>query len=104
MDSEARFEIKLHKEPADIDDAVYHNVNFIQTRRRSAAETHGEKRFKRYARRTSLEYDSPSEGEMGYETDEEDHRAVRVPSKKDKPLTRKTNKTSRQIEQANTPA
>ena len=58
MDSEARFEIKLHKEPDDIDEAVYHNVNFTQTRRRSAAETHGKKRFKRYARRTSLEYDS----------------------------------------------
>ena len=28
-DSEARFEIEYHKEPVDIDEAVYHAVNFI---------------------------------------------------------------------------
>lgn len=31
-DNEARFEIEFHKEPDDIDEAVYHAVNFIHTR------------------------------------------------------------------------
>ena len=31
-DNEARFEIEYHKEPDDIDEAVYHAVNFIHTR------------------------------------------------------------------------
>ena len=101
-DNEARFEIEFHKEPDDIDEAVYHAVNFIQTRRRSSAETQGEKRFKRYVRRTSPEYDSQSEGETVYETDEEDNRALRVPAKIEKPLARKTNKTGQPKGQANT--
>ena len=53
-------------------------------------------------RRTSLEYDSPSEGEAPYETDEEEDRARRIPAKTDKPQARKTNKTDQQIQQANT--
>ena len=62
-DNEARFEIELHKEPDDIDEAVYHAVNFVQTRRRSSTDTHDGKRFKRYVRRTNPEYDCSSEGE-----------------------------------------
>jgi hypothetical protein len=31
-DDEIRFEIEFHKEPETIDEAVYHVVNFIQTR------------------------------------------------------------------------
>ena len=31
-DHDARFEVEYHKEPTDIDTAVYHVVNFIQTR------------------------------------------------------------------------
>ena len=49
-DSEARLEIEYHKEPIDIDQAVYHAVNFIQTRRRSSYEESGDRRPKRYAR------------------------------------------------------
>ena len=92
-DNETRFEIEFHKEPDDIDEAVYHAVNFIQTGRRSSVESQGEKRFKRYVRRTSPEYDSQSEGETVYETDEEDNRALRVPAKINKPLARTTNET-----------
>ena len=40
-DTEARFEIEYHKEPIDKDQAVYHAVNFIQTRRRSSYEVSG---------------------------------------------------------------
>ena len=101
-DNEARFEIEFHKEPDDIDKAVYHAVNFAQTRWRSSSETNDGKRFKRYTRRTSLEYDSPSEGEALCETDEEEDRARRIPVKTDKPQARKTNKTDQQIQQANT--
>ena len=39
-DNEARFEIEFHKEPDDIDEAVYHAVNFVQTRRRRSTNTH----------------------------------------------------------------
>ena len=35
-DNEARFGIEYHKEPDDIDVAVYHAMNFIHTRRRSS--------------------------------------------------------------------
>ena len=34
--SEARFEIEFHKEPINIDEAVRHAVNFVQTKRRNA--------------------------------------------------------------------
>ena len=43
-DNEARFEIEYHKEPDDIDQAVYHAVNFIHTRRRNSQEPN-ERRF-----------------------------------------------------------
>ena len=34
-DSDARFEIEYNKEPEDIDEAMYHAVNFVQTKHRS---------------------------------------------------------------------
>ena len=101
-DNEARFEIEYHKEPDDIDQAVYHAVNFIQTRRRGS-NGHSEKGYKRYARRTSQEYDSSSETEEVGET-EDDHRALRVPFKYDKPQSNKTNTTSQQREQVSSGA
>ena len=42
-DNDTRFEIEYNKEPEDIDEAVYHAVNFIQTRRRSNPDTYMEK-------------------------------------------------------------
>ena len=88
-DNEARFEIEFHKEPNDIDEAVYHAVNFIHTRRRNSHETNNEKRFKRYARRTSEEFDCISDSEEIDET-EESHRALRVPTKTEKTQSKKT--------------
>ena len=88
-DHDARFEIDYNKEPADIDEAVYHAVNFIQTRRRSSYSDVSEKKFKKYARRASEE--TPYETEEEYlpeENEEEDH-AFRVPIKSEKSSTKK---------------
>ena len=54
-DNNVRFEIEYNKEPDDIDEAVYHAVNFIQTRRRSNPDTFIEKKFKKFARRATEE-------------------------------------------------
>ena len=56
-DEEARFEIEFHKEPETIDEAVFHAVNFIQTRGMQS-----DKRDRRAVRRASEEA-SGSEGE-----------------------------------------
>ena len=52
-DSEARIEIEYHKEPDDIDLAMYHAVNFIQTRRRSSRVAFGDKKFQKYEKNKS---------------------------------------------------
>ena len=83
-DSEARFEIEYHKEPIDIDQAVHHAVNFIQTIRRSSYEVSGDRRPKRYARRTSVEYDCMSEEETFVEEEQEEQHAYRGESDKEK--------------------
>ena len=103
-DNEARFEIEFHKEPDDIDEAVYHAVNFVQTRRRSSTDTHDGKRLKRYVRRTNPEYDCSSEGEAPYESDEDEEKACRIPAKTDKPQARKTNKPDQPMQKGNTAA
>ena len=82
-DSDARFEIEYHKEPVDIDQAVYHAVNFIQTRRRSAYEVSGDRRPKRYARRKSFEYDDMSEEDTFNEEEQEEEHEYRVPTKQE---------------------
>lgn len=103
-DNKAGFEIVFPKMSDDKDEAVYHAVNFIQTIRRGSAETHCEKKFKWYARRTSLEYDSQCGGKgvggTTYETDEEENRALKILAETDKPLARKTKITGQQTEQA----
>ena len=102
-DNEARFEIEYHKEPDDIDQAVYHAVNFIHTRRRNSQEPH-ERRFKKYARRTNVELDNPSDEDEDYESDQEGNRAYRVPVKTDKNNPKKTSRDSQQREQGKTDA
>ena len=52
-DHEARFEIEYHKEPDVIEDAVYHAVNFLQTKRRSTFESYTDRKFKKYVRTAS---------------------------------------------------
>ena len=56
-DSDASFEIEFHKEPDDIDEAAFHAVNFIQTKRRSQTDSYQDRKLKRYARSTSTEND-----------------------------------------------
>ena len=101
-DSEARFEIENHKEPDDIDEAVYHAVNFIQTRRRSSQVAFGDKKFKKYVRRANLECDSPSESEEQGETDDEQDRVYRVPASAERPQSRKLSRTGQPTERTET--
>jgi hypothetical protein len=49
-DEEARFEIDFHKEPRTIDEAVFHAVNFTQTRGGSVTD----RKQKRGARRATV--------------------------------------------------
>ena len=80
-DHEARFEIEFRKEPDDIDTAVYHAVNFLQTRRRSSGENYSDRKSKRYVRRATQDGESDSEGpELPEENDEYEH-AKRMPVK-----------------------
>ena len=58
-----RFEIKYNKEPEDIDEAVYHAVNFVQTKHRDSTESSADRKCKRYARRSKLEHDSSADEE-----------------------------------------
>ena len=102
-DGEARFEIEYHKEPDDIDQAVYHAVNFIHTRRKNSHENH-ERRFKKYARRTNLEHDDQSDEEDNFESDDEVNRAYRIPVKTDKNIVKKSNRSNQQGEPGKTDA
>ena len=79
-DSEARFEIEFHKEPSNIDEAVRHAVNFVQTKRRNALDGYGGKKFKRYVRRTSQDSDNEDDG---YDIqDEVPEYVMRIPTKR----------------------
>ena len=80
-DSDARFEVEYNKEPVNIDKAVFHVVNFVQTKRRWPSEESSERKFKRYARRANIEsYDSSDDESQ----DEIIDRVFRLPVKKDK--------------------
>ena len=82
-DHEARFEVEYHKEPEDIDEAVYHVVNFIQTRRRNHTDSYADRKGKRFIRRTSHDSDT-EESEVEPQDDTSDFEYVmRVPTKGD---------------------
>jgi hypothetical protein len=70
-DEEARFEIDFHKEPRTIDEAVFHAVNFTQTRGGSVTD----RKQKRGARRATVR--DPEESNGCWSEDED--RAYRVP-------------------------
>ena len=80
-DNDARFEVEYNKEPVNIDEAVLHVVNFVQTRRRGSSEEYAERKFKRYARRANVESDGSSDDES---QDESIDRVFRLPAKEDK--------------------
>ena len=80
-DHEARFEIEFHKEPDDIDQAVYHAVNFIQTKRRNSSDYYNDRKFKKYARRTGQDSDF-EDSEIEQQEDRDDYEyALRLPTK-----------------------
>ena len=79
-DSDARFEVEYNKEPVNIDEAVFHVVNFVQTRRRGSAEEYSDRKFKKYTRRTNVETDGSSDEEV---QEEDNDRVYRLPAKKD---------------------
>lgn len=82
-DSDARFEIEYNKEPEDIDEAVYHAVNFVQTKHRGSTESSADRKCKRYARRSKLECDSSAD-EESQDEGEDLKRVCRLPAKKEK--------------------
>ena len=67
-DDEARFEVEYHKEPETIDQAVFHVVNWIQTRN----GYNSERRQRNNVRAVSEDPD--------FTEDETDERVFRVPS------------------------
>lgn len=80
-DQEARFEVEYHKEPEDIDKAVYHVVNFIQTRRRNYSGAYADRKTKKFARRASKATDL-EDSETEREEDVDDYEYVmRLPAK-----------------------
>ena len=89
-DNDARFEIEYNKEPEDIDQTVYHAVNFIQTRRRSNQETFADKKYKKFVRRATEEmsYDMDKECSYCSEIEEPEH-VYRVPQKSERPDSKK---------------
>ena len=97
-DNEARFEIEFHKEPGDIDQAVYHPVNFIQTKHRNSPDYYNDRKFKKYVRRTSQESDfEDSENEQPEERDDYEC-ALRVPTKTETYQERRPQKVEQRTE------
>ena len=87
-DSDARFEVEYNKEPENIDEAVYHVVNFVQTKHRGI-QGHTDRKFKKYARRASCDDEDTSEEYLSDESNDL-HRVNRVPTKKEPSHNKKT--------------
>ena len=100
-DNEARFEIEFHKEPEDIDEAVFHAVNFIQSKRRNASDSYMDRKLKKYARRTSQESDTEDSEVESLEEREDCEYALRLPTKGDL-YQKKRPQKSEQITEQNT--
>ena len=98
-DNEARFEIEFHKEPDDIDQAVYHAVNFIQTKRRNSSDYYNDRKFKKYARRTGQDSDF-EDSEIEQQEDGDDYEyALRLPTKGETFQKRRPQKVEQRTEQ-----
>ena len=100
-DNDARFEIEYNKEPEDIDEAVYHAVNFMQTKHRSASEAPTDRKFKRYARRMSEDSERLGDEQVS-DADVENDRALRVPVKAEQVQKKKSFKQSTKTDQSKT--
>ena len=97
-DNDARFEIEYNKEPEDIDEAVYHAVNFLQTRRRSNQDAFADKKFKKFARRATDEIVYDSDGEEYQEDVTDIDHVYRIPAKSEKPAVKKQVKQEQKSE------
>ena len=97
-DNDARFEIEYNKEPEDIDEAVYHAVNFLQTRRRSNPDAFADKKFKKFARRATDEIVYDSDGEEYQEDVTDIDHVYRIPAKSEKPAVKKQVKQEQKSE------
>ena len=72
----------------------------ISFRQKNTYKTNGERRFKKYARRASQEFDCQSDDEDTPEAEEEDNHAYRLQGKTDKGLPGKMYRVGQQTEQA----
>ena len=97
-DNEARFEIEFHKEPDDIDQAVYHAVTFIQTKRRNSPDYYNDRKFKKYVRRTSQESDFEDSEDKQPEERDDYECALRVPTKTETYQERRPQKVEQRTE------
>ena len=98
-DNEARFEIEFHKEPDYIDQAVYHAVNFIQTKRRNSSDNYNERKFRKYVKGTSQESDV-EDSEIEQPEESSDYKcALRVPTKTETYQKRRPQKVEQRTEQ-----
>lgn len=74
-DEEARFNVEFHKEPDDIDEAVYHVVNFIHTRRGNNFEGSQDRRNRKGTR---IAREDPNEN-VDQRNQEHVNRALKLP-------------------------
>ncbi len=72
LDEEVRFEVEYHKEPETIDEAVFHVVNFIQTR------NCGDQKYNKRGTRRTLDDDINNMGE-GDDYEDSHARVYRMP-------------------------
>ena len=75
-DSEVRFEVEYHKDPQNIDEAVFHVVRFIQTRQGRDRDPYGEKKMRKLTRQVLDEDRIENVGEYDL-LDNEDIRACK---------------------------
>lgn len=97
-DHEARFEIEFHKEPSNIEEAVYHAVNFVQTKRRSSTEAYTDRKFKKSIRRTSPDSEDESDGSEFIERGGEYEQVMRVPCREEGKHLKKPQRGERKTE------
>ena len=97
-DNEARFEVEYHKEPTDIDTAVYHVVNFIQTRRRSNFRAYADRKFKMQVRRISQESDAEESDIESFEDEDRCEYVKKLSFKEETPRGKKPSKRNQKME------
>ena len=62
-DDEVRCEVEYVKDPSDIDEAVFHVVNFIQTRQKHTSSPYNDKKMRKFVRSTHSSESSQDESD-----------------------------------------